>query len=85
MKRFVYQGNNIESKKPQVESSQGLKYQFQDFKFEDTNHKDTTTASYNYLHIPQREVAIRDAISGQTSLVKPPDIEIKNYSPYREK
>jgi hypothetical protein len=42
-------------------------------------------SSSKYLHIPQREVIIRDAISGQTSLVKPPDIEVKNYSPYREK
>jgi hypothetical protein len=35
--------------------------------------------------VPQKEVVIKDAISGQSTVVKPPDIEVLNNSPYREK
>lgn len=37
-----------------------------------------------YLHIPQREVKIRDAIGTNDLRVQPPDLELKILSPYRE-
>lgn len=66
-----------------MKNSQDLKYGLQDYKFQDLN-RSTIDEEPRYLHIPQKEVSIRNAISGRDLKVKPPDIEIKNLSPYRE-
>ena len=76
MKRFAQ--NDPHSSAKIVETSQALKYQFQDFKFHDPSLS-------SFINVPQKEVVIRDAISGKSTVVKPPDIEIRNNSPYREK
>ena len=65
-------------------NSQDLKYGLQEIKFQDLNRSTIEESPTRFLHIPQKEVSIRSAISGRDLTVKPPDIEIKNLSPYRE-
>jgi hypothetical protein len=67
-----------------AENSQDLKYGFQDYTFKALNRSTLEERPSRYLHIPQREVHIRDAIGANDLRVQPPDLEVKNLSPYRE-
>jgi len=89
MKRFASQlplevSSGAMGSQRDAKNSQDLKYGFQDYTFKALNRSTLEEKPSRYLHIPQREVKIRDAIGANDLKVQPPDLEVKNLSPYRE-
>jgi hypothetical protein len=74
---YVEHGGTIN---PEVHDSRTLQ-KFQDFHISEAG----TPALTRCLKLPQKQTAIYDCIRNETRVIKPPDLIVNAYSPYKDK